>query len=78
MKCTSFLFISVTSVVNVFFHEEFMSEILLLQEIQKEQQSRREAQVVMYRSYRIGELPDIEISNSALIAPIQALAMVYV
>lgn len=31
----------------------------------------------MYRSYRIGELPDIEISNSALIAPIQALAMVY-
>lgn len=42
----------------------------------KEQQAQREAQVVMYRQYRIGELPDIEISNSAIIAPIQALAMV--
>ncbi|GFT93732.1 DNA-dependent protein kinase catalytic subunit [Nephila pilipes] len=44
-------------------------------EIKKEQQIQRDAQVVMYRQYRIGELPDIEISNSEVIKPIQALAM---
>ncbi|CAL1269299.1 unnamed protein product [Larinioides sclopetarius] len=44
-------------------------------ELRKEQQSKRDAQVVMYRQYRIGELPDIEISNSEIIKPIQALAM---
>ncbi|GFQ67398.1 DNA-dependent protein kinase catalytic subunit [Trichonephila clavata] len=44
-------------------------------EIKKEQQIQRDAQVVMYRQYRIGELPDIQISNSEIIKPIQALAM---
>ncbi|KAG8200791.1 hypothetical protein JTE90_006373 [Oedothorax gibbosus] len=44
-------------------------------ELQKDQRSHRDAQVVMYRQYRIGELPDIQISNSAIIQPIQALAM---
>ncbi|XP_055932973.1 DNA-dependent protein kinase catalytic subunit-like isoform X2 [Argiope bruennichi] len=44
-------------------------------ELRKEQQNQRDAQVVMYRQYRIGELPDIEISNSEIIKPIQALAM---
>ncbi|GIX68916.1 DNA-dependent protein kinase catalytic subunit [Caerostris extrusa] len=44
-------------------------------EIKKEQQIQRDAQVTMYRQYRIGELPDIEISNSEIIKPIQALAM---
>ncbi|GFT40364.1 DNA-dependent protein kinase catalytic subunit [Trichonephila clavipes] len=44
-------------------------------EIKKEQQIQRDAQVVMYRQYRIGELPDIQITNSEIIKPIQALAM---
>nr|XP_042898800.1 DNA-dependent protein kinase catalytic subunit isoform X2 [Parasteatoda tepidariorum] len=44
-------------------------------EILKDQRSHRDAQVTMYRQYRIGELPDIEISNSAIIQPVQALAM---
>ncbi|XP_054711224.1 DNA-dependent protein kinase catalytic subunit-like, partial [Uloborus diversus] len=41
----------------------------------KEQRNQRDAQVTMYRQYRIGELPDIQISNAEIIAPIQALAM---
>ena len=30
----------------------------------------------MYRQYRIGDLPDIQIKHSAVIAPLQALAQV--
>ncbi|KAL1271164.1 hypothetical protein QQF64_030180, partial [Cirrhinus molitorella] len=35
---------------------------------------RQDAQVTLYRSYRVGDLPDIQIQNSSLIAPLQALA----
>ncbi|XP_053349394.1 DNA-dependent protein kinase catalytic subunit [Clarias gariepinus] len=35
---------------------------------------QREAQVTLYRSYRVGDLPDIQIQYSSLIAPLQALA----
>lgn len=34
------------------------------------------AQVTMYRQYRVGELPDVQIPHRALIAPLQALAQV--
>ena len=46
------------------------------QDIQREQKQRREHQVTMYRKYRIGELPDIQIKYSYIIAPLQALAQV--
>ncbi|XP_042208389.1 DNA-dependent protein kinase catalytic subunit-like [Homarus americanus] len=46
----------------------------LRDKLEHERRSRREAQVTMYRSYRIGELPDIQIPHRALIAPLQALA----
>ncbi|KAL6490371.1 hypothetical protein MHYP_G00007160 [Metynnis hypsauchen] len=39
-----------------------------------DQKLRREAQVTLYRSYRVGDLPDIQIQYSSLIAPLQALA----
>ncbi|KAK1173766.1 DNA-dependent protein kinase catalytic subunit [Acipenser oxyrinchus oxyrinchus] len=39
-----------------------------------EQKLKREAQVTLYRSYRQGDLPDIQIQHSSLIAPLQALA----
>lgn len=35
---------------------------------------RKEAQVSLYRSYRVGDFPDIQIQYSSLIAPLQALA----
>ncbi|KAJ8280685.1 hypothetical protein GJAV_G00057750 [Gymnothorax javanicus] len=39
-----------------------------------DQKVRRDAQVTLYRRYRLGELPDIQIQHSSLIAPLQALA----
>lgn len=39
-----------------------------------EQRLRKEAQVTLYRSYRVGDFPDIQISYSSLITPLQALA----
>jgi DNA-dependent protein kinase catalytic subunit len=39
-----------------------------------ERKERREHQVTLYRKYRIGELPDIQIKFSCIIAPLQALA----
>uniref|UniRef100_A0A6Q2XGP6 DNA-dependent protein kinase catalytic subunit n=1 Tax=Esox lucius TaxID=8010 RepID=A0A6Q2XGP6_ESOLU len=37
-------------------------------------QREKESQVTLYRSYRSGDLPDIQIQYSSLIAPLQALA----
>ena len=48
----------------------------LLQVALKEQKTRRENQVTMYRKYRSGDLPDIQIKYSYIIAPLQALAHV--
>nr|CBN81784.1 DNA-dependent protein kinase catalytic subunit [Dicentrarchus labrax] len=39
-----------------------------------DQRLRKEAQVTLYRNYRTGDFPDIQISYSSLIAPLQALA----
>uniref|UniRef100_A0A3P9A875 DNA-dependent protein kinase catalytic subunit n=1 Tax=Esox lucius TaxID=8010 RepID=A0A3P9A875_ESOLU len=39
-----------------------------------DQRLRKESQVTLYRSYRSGDLPDIQIQYSSLIAPLQALA----
>lgn len=33
-------------------------------------------QVTMYRQYRVGELPDVQIPHRALIGPLQALSQV--
>ncbi|XP_039982420.1 DNA-dependent protein kinase catalytic subunit isoform X2 [Xiphias gladius] len=39
-----------------------------------DQRLQREAQVTLYRNYRVGDFPDIQIPYSSLIAPLQALA----
>ncbi|CAH2285137.1 DNA-dependent kinase catalytic subunit [Pelobates cultripes] len=39
-----------------------------------ETKMRQDAQVILYRHYRHGDLPDIQIAYSSLIAPLQALA----
>ncbi|XP_017270589.1 DNA-dependent protein kinase catalytic subunit isoform X2 [Kryptolebias marmoratus] len=39
-----------------------------------DQRLRKEAQVTLYRSYRSGDFPDVQIPFSSLIAPLQALA----
>ena len=40
----------------------------------RQQKVSRDARVVMYRKYRDGDLPDIQIKHSELIRPLQALA----
>ena len=47
-----------------------------LQESRKYQKVARDSRVVMYRKYREGELPDIQIKYSEIIRPLQALAQV--
>lgn len=37
---------------------------------------KHDAQVILYRSYRQGDLPDIQIKYSSLITPLQAVAQV--
>ncbi|XP_062335709.1 DNA-dependent protein kinase catalytic subunit [Osmerus eperlanus] len=44
------------------------------QDSMAEERLKRESQVTLYRSYRVGDLPDIQIQHSSLIAPLQALA----
>ncbi|KAM8811045.1 DNA-dependent protein kinase catalytic subunit [Eudromia elegans] len=43
-------------------------------EMKSELKMKHDAQVVLYRSYRVGDLPDIQIEYSSLIAPLQGLA----
>ncbi|XP_029002542.1 DNA-dependent protein kinase catalytic subunit isoform X2 [Betta splendens] len=43
-------------------------------EAKADQRLRKEAQVTLYRNYRVGDFPDIQIPYSSLIAPLQALA----
>ncbi|XP_077022849.1 DNA-dependent protein kinase catalytic subunit isoform X2 [Tamandua tetradactyla] len=43
-------------------------------EMKSELKIKHDAQVILYRSYRHGDLPDIQIKYSSLIAPLQAVA----
>ncbi|MBZ3885751.1 DNA-dependent protein kinase catalytic subunit [Sciurus carolinensis] len=43
-------------------------------EIKSELKMKQDARVVLYRSYRHGDLPDIQIQHSSLINPLQAVA----
>jgi len=47
-----------------------------LQELRQRQKAARGSRVVLYRRYREGELPDIQIKYSDVIRPLQALAQV--
>ncbi|XP_021104653.1 DNA-dependent protein kinase catalytic subunit isoform X3 [Heterocephalus glaber] len=43
-------------------------------EIKSELKMKQDAQIILYRSYRHGDLPDIQIQYSSLITPLQAVA----
>ncbi|CAK6951979.1 LOW QUALITY PROTEIN: DNA-dependent protein kinase catalytic subunit [Scomber scombrus] len=45
-----------------------------MKEQKADQRLRKEAQVTLYRNYRVGDFPDIQIPYSNLITPLQALA----
>lgn len=42
----------------------------------KERTQKRESSVNMYRKYRIGDFPDIQITNASVIKPLVELAKV--
>ncbi|KAK2858626.1 hypothetical protein Q5P01_003246 [Channa striata] len=63
--------------------QEKVSLVYAQKEIQQQKQKkeekadqrlRKEAQVTLYRNYRVGDFPDIQIPYSSIIAPLQALA----
>ncbi|XP_030839871.1 DNA-dependent protein kinase catalytic subunit [Strongylocentrotus purpuratus] len=60
---------------SAFFAKRATRQKQLREEVQKSQRERRFAQVTMYRQYRTGDLPDIQIKHSDIIAPLQALAL---
>ncbi|BFZ03143.1 hypothetical protein BsWGS_06182 [Bradybaena similaris] len=59
---------------SVFYMKQNVRLRKMREEAQKEQKARRENQVTLYRKYRIGDLPDIQIKYQYVIAPLQALA----
>lgn len=46
------------------------------QEEAADKRLQKEVQVTLYRNYRLGDFPDIQITYSSLITPLQALAQV--
>ena len=62
--------------VLIIFPKSHLPFFTQLQEYRQRQKAARDSQVVMYRKYRVGELPDIQIKHSELIRPFQALAQV--
>ena len=59
---------------TVFFQKQGMRRKRLREDYLKFQKASRGNKVVMYRQYRTGDLPDIQIKHSELIRPLQALA----
>uniref|UniRef100_A0A4W3HBY9 DNA-dependent protein kinase catalytic subunit n=1 Tax=Callorhinchus milii TaxID=7868 RepID=A0A4W3HBY9_CALMI len=60
--------------VSLIFAKRGIREQRAEQKIKTEKRMERDAKVTLYRSYRFGDLPDIQIKYSSLIAPLQALA----
>ena len=59
---------------TVFYQKQGLRKKRLREEYLKYQKASRGNKVVMYRQYRTGDLPDIQIKNSEIIRPLQALA----
>jgi hypothetical protein len=45
-------------------------------EVSKELNRKREGQVKIFRKYRVGDIPDVQIPFSAVLKPLQILAKV--
>ncbi|XP_004615434.2 DNA-dependent protein kinase catalytic subunit [Sorex araneus] len=60
--------------VSLIYARKGVAEQKREKELQSELHTKRDAHVTLYRSYRQGDLPDIQIKYSGLIAPLQAVA----
>lgn len=69
-------FLSNASKIRLGFSKAATDKKQKTEQQRRERIRRKEGNVVMYRQYRKGELPDIQIPNSAIIQPLQMLARV--
>ncbi|XP_060247015.1 DNA-dependent protein kinase catalytic subunit isoform X1 [Meriones unguiculatus] len=60
--------------LSMLYAKRGLVEQKLEKDIKSELKAKQDAQVVLYRSYRHGDLPDIQIQHSSLITPLQAVA----
>ncbi|XP_008767155.1 DNA-dependent protein kinase catalytic subunit isoform X1 [Rattus norvegicus] len=60
--------------LSLLYAKRGLMEQKLEKDIKSELKMKQDAQVVLYRSYRHGDLPDIQIQHSSLITPLQAVA----
>ncbi|XP_040210104.1 DNA-dependent protein kinase catalytic subunit [Rana temporaria] len=60
--------------ISISFARKGVAEQKKEKAIKVERKMKQDAQVILYRNYRHGDLPDIQIAYSSLIAPLQALA----
>ncbi|XP_017172381.1 DNA-dependent protein kinase catalytic subunit isoform X2 [Mus musculus] len=60
--------------LSLLYAKRGLMEQKLEKDIKSEFKMKQDAQVVLYRSYRHGDLPDIQIQHSGLITPLQAVA----
>ncbi|CAH6792055.1 Prkdc [Phodopus roborovskii] len=60
--------------LSLLYAKKILVEQKLEKDIKSELKTKQDAQVVLYRSYRYGDLPDIQIQHSSLITPLQAVA----
>jgi len=60
--------------LNIFVFEKKIEKQSKEEELKKQLKLKRSSHVEKYRKYRIGDFPDIQIKNSEIIAPFQALA----
>ncbi|KAM9332600.1 DNA-dependent protein kinase catalytic subunit [Pholidichthys leucotaenia] len=60
--------------VSLSFAQKEIQQQRQKKEEKADQIKRKEAQVTLYRNYRVGDFPDVQIPHSSLIAPLQALA----
>jgi DNA-dependent protein kinase catalytic subunit len=67
-------FLKDRKVTSAFFAKSQSRQKTQREETRKRQKAARSSKVVMYRKYRVGELPDTQIKYSEIIRPFQALA----
>uniref|UniRef100_A0A8C3LKH7 DNA-dependent protein kinase catalytic subunit n=1 Tax=Chrysolophus pictus TaxID=9089 RepID=A0A8C3LKH7_CHRPC len=60
--------------VSLIYARKGVAEQKREKEMKSELKMKFDGQVTLYRSYRVGDLPDIQIERSSLIAPLQGLA----
>uniref|UniRef100_G3URQ9 DNA-dependent protein kinase catalytic subunit CC3 domain-containing protein n=1 Tax=Meleagris gallopavo TaxID=9103 RepID=G3URQ9_MELGA len=60
--------------VSLIYARKGVAEQKREKEMKSELKMKFDGQVTLYRNYRVGDLPDIQIEHSSLIAPLQALA----